>query len=165
MSRNNSRTPSCTHRAGLPSVVLRPARLRCGLILRCSAIKTGWVTEREVDEYLAAIAEPKRGTLEQLRKTILEIVPDAEQCISYGMPAFRQERKGRCRLCRLQRPPQLPPAQRVGPARTGGRPRWVYRLKGSVAVHCRQASSQSIGEEAHRGEAAAARTALDAHEA
>ena len=57
------------------------------------AIKTGWVTEREVDEYLAAIAEPKRGTLEQLRKTILEIVPDAEQCISYGMPAFRQDGK------------------------------------------------------------------------
>ena len=63
------------------------------MILRCSTIKTGWVTEREVDEYLAAIAEPKRGTLEQLRKTILEIVPDAEQCISYGMPAFRQDGK------------------------------------------------------------------------
>ena len=39
---------------------------------------------RDVDEYLAAIDEPKRGTVERLRNTILEIVPEAEQCISYG---------------------------------------------------------------------------------
>ena len=30
-----------------------------------------------------------RTTLEQLRRTILEIIPEADQCISYGMPAFR----------------------------------------------------------------------------
>jgi uncharacterized protein YdhG (YjbR/CyaY superfamily) len=47
------------------------------------------VSAREVDDYLAGLDEPKRGTLERLRKTILEIVPDAEQVISYGMPAFR----------------------------------------------------------------------------
>ena len=51
------------------------------------------MTAREVDEYLAALDEPKRGTLEQLRDTILEIVPDAEQCISYRMPAFRVDGK------------------------------------------------------------------------
>ncbi len=43
----------------------------------------------EIDSYLEAVEEPKRSTLEQLRRTILEIVPDAEQCISYGVPAFR----------------------------------------------------------------------------
>ena len=51
------------------------------------------MSERDVDEYLAALDEPKRGTLERLRNTILEIVPDAEQCISYGMPAFRLDGK------------------------------------------------------------------------
>jgi len=51
------------------------------------------VSERDVDEYLAALDEPKRGTLERLRDTILEIVPEAEQCISYGMPAFRLDGK------------------------------------------------------------------------
>jgi uncharacterized protein YdhG (YjbR/CyaY superfamily) len=51
------------------------------------------VTARDVDEYLAALDQPKRGTLEQLRNTILEIVPEAEQCISYGMPAFRLDGK------------------------------------------------------------------------
>ena len=43
----------------------------------------------DVDEYLRGLEEPKRGTLQALRGTILEIVPDAEQVISYGMPAFR----------------------------------------------------------------------------
>ena len=43
----------------------------------------------EVDEYLNALDEPKRSTLDTLRRTILEIVPDAEQVISYRVPAFR----------------------------------------------------------------------------
>ena len=43
----------------------------------------------EIDEYLRGIDEPKRATLEALRRTILEIVPDAEQVISYRVPAFR----------------------------------------------------------------------------
>lgn len=51
------------------------------------------MSEQEVDEYLAVLDEPKRATLEQLRRTILEIVPDAEQCISYGMPAFKLDGK------------------------------------------------------------------------
>ena len=45
--------------------------------------------QAEIDTYLAALEEPKRGTLEELRRTILEIVPDAEQVISYRVPAFK----------------------------------------------------------------------------
>jgi uncharacterized protein YdhG (YjbR/CyaY superfamily) len=51
------------------------------------------VSVRDVDEYRAALDEPKRGTLERLRKTILEIVPEAEQCIAYGMRAVRLDGK------------------------------------------------------------------------
>ncbi len=43
----------------------------------------------DVDDYLRALGEPERSTLETLRGEILEIVPDAEQVISYGVPAFR----------------------------------------------------------------------------
>ena len=43
----------------------------------------------DIDAYLEGVEEPKRSTLADLRRTILEVVPDAEQCISYGMPAFR----------------------------------------------------------------------------
>jgi len=47
------------------------------------------VSTDEVDAYLQGVEEPKRSTLEQLRRMILEVIPDAEQCISYGLPAFR----------------------------------------------------------------------------
>ncbi len=47
----------------------------------------------EVDRYLAELDEPKRGTLEALRASILAVVPEAEQCISYGLPAFKVEGK------------------------------------------------------------------------
>ena len=43
----------------------------------------------DVDNYLRGLEEPKRGTLQTLRSTIIEIVPDAEQVISYRVPAFR----------------------------------------------------------------------------
>ena len=47
----------------------------------------------EVDAYLADVEEPKRSTLQQLRRTILEVIPDAEEGISYGSPAFRVKGK------------------------------------------------------------------------
>lgn len=47
----------------------------------------------EVDAYLAEVGEPQRSTLDQLRRDILAVVPDAEQCISYRSPAFRVEGK------------------------------------------------------------------------
>jgi uncharacterized protein YdhG (YjbR/CyaY superfamily) len=47
------------------------------------------VTPRGIDEYLAGLDEPKRTTLQKLRLTIRGVIPDAEECISYGMPAFR----------------------------------------------------------------------------
>ena len=49
------------------------------------------MSAEDVDEYLRGIEEPKRGTLGALRRTILEIVPEAEQVISYKVPAFRVE--------------------------------------------------------------------------
>src|ERR1700680_4051804 len=51
------------------------------------------MSAEEVDAYLREVEEPKRSTLETLRRTILEIVPQAEQVISYGVPAFRVECK------------------------------------------------------------------------
>ena len=51
------------------------------------------MSKDEVDRYLAALGEPKRSTLDALRRTILDIVPEAEQCISYGVPAFRLQGK------------------------------------------------------------------------
>jgi uncharacterized protein YdhG (YjbR/CyaY superfamily) len=48
---------------------------------------------KEIDAYLGELDEPKRSTLQQLRQTILEVIPEAEEGISYGMPAFRLDGK------------------------------------------------------------------------
>ena len=47
------------------------------------------VSQEEVDAYLANLEQPKRATLQELRRTIRSIVPEAEEIISYGLPAFR----------------------------------------------------------------------------
>ena len=45
---------------------------------------------RTIDDYLAALSDDKRAALEKLRKTIRSAAPKAEECISYQLPAFRQ---------------------------------------------------------------------------
>jgi uncharacterized protein YdhG (YjbR/CyaY superfamily) len=42
-----------------------------------------------IDEYLANLSDDKRAALEKLHKTIRAAAPQAEECISYQMPAFR----------------------------------------------------------------------------
>ena len=42
-----------------------------------------------IDEYLADLPDDQRQALEKLRKTIKSVAPKAEECISYGLAAFR----------------------------------------------------------------------------
>jgi uncharacterized protein YdhG (YjbR/CyaY superfamily) len=44
---------------------------------------------RTIDEYLASVSDDKRAALEKLRKMIRLAAPKAEECISYGLAAFR----------------------------------------------------------------------------
>jgi uncharacterized protein YdhG (YjbR/CyaY superfamily) len=44
---------------------------------------------RTIDEYLAGVTADQRDALEKLRKTIRTVAPKAEECISYGLAAFR----------------------------------------------------------------------------
>lgn len=43
----------------------------------------------EIDSYLAGVPEPGRSTLHRLRATVRDIVPEAEEGLAYGVPAFR----------------------------------------------------------------------------
>ena len=45
-----------------------------------------------IDEYLAGVLPEQRAALETLRGQIETAAPDAEECISYGQPAFRKGR-------------------------------------------------------------------------
>jgi uncharacterized protein YdhG (YjbR/CyaY superfamily) len=47
------------------------------------------VSDAEVDVYLEALPEPQRTTLEQLRATLVALLPDADQGIAYGVPCFK----------------------------------------------------------------------------
>ena len=44
---------------------------------------------RTTDEYFAALSDDKRAALGAFRKAIKAAVPEAEECISYQLPAFR----------------------------------------------------------------------------
>jgi uncharacterized protein YdhG (YjbR/CyaY superfamily) len=41
------------------------------------------------DSYLASVPAAQRAALQNLRATIKSAVPEAEECISYRLPAFR----------------------------------------------------------------------------
>ena len=42
-----------------------------------------------IDEFLAPLSKEKRIALQKLRRDIKSAAPKAEECISYGVPAFR----------------------------------------------------------------------------
>jgi uncharacterized protein YdhG (YjbR/CyaY superfamily) len=44
---------------------------------------------RTIDEYLARVGPEQRAALQKLRETIRSAAPGAEECISYGLAAFR----------------------------------------------------------------------------
>jgi uncharacterized protein YdhG (YjbR/CyaY superfamily) len=48
------------------------------------------VTDPRVDAYLARLPADQRELLDHVRALIARVVPDAEETISYGMPAFRR---------------------------------------------------------------------------
>jgi uncharacterized protein YdhG (YjbR/CyaY superfamily) len=51
--------------------------------------KKGYKT---VDEYIAAFPSNVQSILQELRKVIKDAAPDAQECISYQMPAYKQNR-------------------------------------------------------------------------
>ena len=48
---------------------------------------------RTIDEYLAGQTAGNRAALQKVRKVVHAAAPKAEECINYGMPAFRRDRK------------------------------------------------------------------------
>jgi uncharacterized protein YdhG (YjbR/CyaY superfamily) len=46
------------------------------------------MTAADIDHYLAAVPEPARETLDEVRRRIRMLVPSATEGISYAVPAF-----------------------------------------------------------------------------
>lgn len=48
---------------------------------------------KDIDSYIASVENPHvRKLLQQMREVVNKAAPKAEECISYGMPAVRQNR-------------------------------------------------------------------------
>jgi uncharacterized protein YdhG (YjbR/CyaY superfamily) len=47
------------------------------------------MSAQEIDDYLAAVREPHRSTLQEMRRRIMAELPDAEQGLSYAVPVFK----------------------------------------------------------------------------
>ena len=54
------------------------------------------MSSKEVDQHLAKIPEPQRSTLQSLRKAIREVIPGAQEVISYGFPGYKLNGKIIC---------------------------------------------------------------------
>lgn len=76
-----------------PSRRIGQAQIPSLLTLRGGVTRISYVSSDEIDQYLADLEEPKRSTLQGLRQTILEVVPEAAEGISYKVPAFRVDGK------------------------------------------------------------------------
>jgi uncharacterized protein YdhG (YjbR/CyaY superfamily) len=86
----SGKRPSATRHAGaLRTPATKPRAAKKASPKR--ALKT--VAPQTVDEYCAAVPEPARIALNQIRAAIRSVVPaDATEVISYKIPAFKHKR-------------------------------------------------------------------------
>lgn len=47
------------------------------------------MTKKEIDAYLVKVPDPQRSTLEALRQILHTVLPNADECITYGVPTFK----------------------------------------------------------------------------
>ncbi len=47
-----------------------------------------------IEDFVGNFAEPQRSVLLQMRRMILTVLPEAEECIYYGIPCFKVAGKG-----------------------------------------------------------------------
>lgn len=52
------------------------------------------MSKKDVDQFLSRYTGEQRKTLEIVRNHILEVLPDAQECIKYGIPTFAINGKG-----------------------------------------------------------------------
>ena len=55
--------------------------------------KRGAAAPASIDDYLSRVSGAEREALEDLRALLKSLLPKAEECISYGLPAFRLDGK------------------------------------------------------------------------
>ena len=122
----------------------RAARTMTGrrrLRLRYARAAMPRATATPIDRYLAEVPPSRRAMLAKLRATIRSIVPDAEECISYRMPAFRVDGRIVAGFRATATGGSYLPVQRHDVADAGARRRDVRPHEERAALHPRQAAA------------------------
>ncbi len=110
-------------------------------------------TKTSTDGYLDALEEPERSTLQTLRRTILEIVPEAEEVISYGLPAFRARGETIAGFAAFKQHLSYLPFSGSVLGELAGRARWLRDDHELAALRRRPATLKDARAEANQGSA------------
>jgi uncharacterized protein YdhG (YjbR/CyaY superfamily) len=87
-----------------------------------------------IDDYLSGAEEEQRAALEVLRRTVAQMVPEATEGISYGMPAFQYRGRPLVRFAAFKKHCSLfPMGHTVLEGRRRGRS--LQNSEGNFAVH------------------------------
>jgi len=78
-----------------------------------------------IDEYLAGLSPENRAALQKVRRAVHAAAPGAEECISYGMPAFRLNEKLIAGFKAARKPLFFSPDERRYSRNTQVRPRRI----------------------------------------
>src|SRR5437868_4983356 len=87
------RASAATGRAGLKKKTASKQTPSKSAALKRHAAKPKTASPKTIDEYFAAVPEPARSALHQIREAIRSVVPpEATEIISYKIPAFRHKK-------------------------------------------------------------------------
>lgn len=75
----------------LPLIAFKTSqfRLKPKVPFSCQNLAMSKTIPLAVRKFYETAPEPHRSTMLEMRKRILEVVPNAEEVVSYGMPAFK----------------------------------------------------------------------------
>src|SRR6266704_4505391 len=101
-----------------------------------------------IDEYLACVNADHREALQELRQTIQAVAPNAEECISYAIPALRLKWAPACWVRRLVKPLLVLPDEFQDVEKVSERAKEFSKQQRHASLLSRQTDAGRIGEEA-----------------
>jgi uncharacterized protein YdhG (YjbR/CyaY superfamily) len=104
----------------------------------------------EITAYLEALDEPKRAALQKLRETIAEVIPEAEQGLSYTVPAFRLDGKVVAGFAAFKNHLSYLPHSGSVFLELEGELAAYSKSKGALALRDRRTTAERDSQETHR---------------
>jgi uncharacterized protein YdhG (YjbR/CyaY superfamily) len=101
-----------------------------------------------IDEYFAWVNADHRDVLQKLRQTIHAVAPNAEECISYAIPAFRLNGRVLVGFAAWSKPLLVLPDEFQDVEKVSERAKEFSNQQRHASLLSRQTDAGRIGEEA-----------------